>query len=77
MFSLRALLAPRPLKRCFALLDAQGICRALRHSAQAPQGLGWIEVESIGPHWLGQQLPASVRIVARQHPAFRHEALSA
>ncbi|MVW74877.1 hypothetical protein [Pseudomonas xionganensis] len=77
MFSLRALLAPRPVKRCFALLDAQGICRALRHSAQAPQGLGWVEVETMGLHWLDQRLPAHVRISAQQSPAFRPKALTA
>ncbi len=77
MLSLRALLAPRPAIRCFALLDAQGICRALRHSTQAPLGLGWVEVESIGLHWLDQRLPASVKIMPQHSRAFRRQALSA
>lgn len=77
MFSLRALFAPRPIKRCYALLDAQGICLALRHSAQAPQGLGWVEVDSIGLHWLHQRLPASAKILAQPAPAFERKALTA
>jgi hypothetical protein len=77
MLSLRTLLAPRPAKRCYALLDAQGICRALRHSAQAPQGSGWIEVNAMGLHWLHQRLPASARITTSQGPTFAHKTLTA
>jgi len=61
MFSLHSLLAPRRPMRSFALLDAQGICRALRHSAQAPQGSSWVEVQDSCLSWLSAPLPASAR----------------
>lgn len=69
MFSLRALLAStRPL-RSYALLDNQGLCRALRQSAQAPLGAGWVEVQQINPSWLQQTLPASARVAqVTAHP---------
>jgi len=62
MISLRNLFAPRTSMRSFALLDPQGICRALRQSAQAPQGAGWIEVQAPCPSWLNRPLPASAKI---------------
>lgn len=62
MFSLRNLLAPRRPMRAFALLDAQGICRALRQSAQAPQGPGWTEVQHSCLSWLNRPLPTSARL---------------
>lgn len=62
MFSLSALFAPaRPL-RAFALLNGQGICRALRQSAQAPLGAGWIEVSQVNLSWLDRPLPSSAII---------------
>lgn len=61
MLSLRNLLAPRRPMRSFALIDAQGICRALRQSAQAPQGPGWLEVQQSCPSWLNRPLPDSAR----------------
>jgi hypothetical protein len=61
MFSLPRLLVSRLPMRSFALVDAQGICRALRQSAQAPQGSGWIEVQQGCPSWLNRALPASAR----------------
>ena len=63
MFSLRNLLAPRRPMRSFALVDAQGTCRALRQSAQVPQGSGWIEVRYSCLSWLNRPLPAGVRTV--------------
>ena len=62
MFSLRNLLAPRRPMRSFALLDAQGICRALRQSAQTPQGFGWIEVQHSCLCWLNRPLPGGARL---------------
>jgi hypothetical protein len=62
MISLRSLFAPRAPMRSFALLDAHGVCRALRQSSQAPQGAGWIEVQQPCPSWLNKALPASARI---------------
>lgn len=61
MFFLRSLFRPRRPMRSFALVDAQGICRALRQSAQAPQGAGWIELQQCCPSWLNRALPASAR----------------
>ncbi|WP_425913046.1 hypothetical protein [Pseudomonas sp. GWSMS-1] len=61
MFALRSLLAPKRPMRSFALLDAQGICTALRQSAQAPQGPGWVEVQQSCSSWLNRPLPASAR----------------
>lgn len=61
MFSLRSLLAPHRPMRSFALIDAQGICRALRQSAQAPQGFGWVEVQQSCISWLNRPLPAGAR----------------
>ncbi len=63
MFALRNLLAPRRPMRSFALLNAQGICTALRQSAQAPQGLGWVEVQKSCLNWLNRPLPADARTV--------------
>ncbi len=63
MFSLHNLLAPRRPIRSFALVDAQGICRALRQPTQAPRGSGWIEVQQSCMSWLNQPLPASVKSV--------------
>ncbi|TIH07444.1 hypothetical protein [Pseudomonas leptonychotis] len=70
MFSLRNLLAPRRSMRSFALLDAQGICRALRQSTQAPQGSGWVEVQQSCLSWLNQPLPAGAR-TAQVTPCLR------
>ncbi|MFZ3153913.1 hypothetical protein [Pseudomonas sp.] len=70
MFSLRSLLAPRRPMRSFVLLDAQGICRALRQSAQAPQGSGWLEVQHSCLSWLNRPLPAGVR-TAQVTPCLR------
>lgn len=57
MFFLRKRLFSGTTTRCFILLDEAGICRALRHSAQAPQGPDWVEVEDASLHWLGHKLP--------------------
>ncbi|MDP3817310.1 hypothetical protein [Pseudomonas sp.] len=77
MFSLRALLAPaRPL-RSFALLDNHGLCRALRQSAKAPLGAGWVEVAQINPSWLQHPLPASARVAQVTAHAQTGKALAA
>lgn len=77
MFFLRTQLFSRTCPRSFILLDETGICRALRHSAQAPQGLGWIEVEHSSAHWLGQALPRTAKIVASPPAAWAHAAAAA
>jgi hypothetical protein len=61
MFTLRSLFAPARPMRSFALLDAQGICRALRQSTQPPQGSDWVEVQPSCVSWLNRPLPASAR----------------
>lgn len=77
MFSLRSLLAPRRPIRTFALLDDHGLCRAFRQSAQAPQGLGWIEVNQQQLGWLHKPLPASARIAPTATHSAAAEALLA
>lgn len=62
MFSLRSLLTSRRRLRNFALLDAQGVCRAFHQSAQAPLGVGWVEVNEQRLAWLHRPLPSSARI---------------
>ena len=58
MLSLLSLFAPRRAMRSFVLIDAQGICRALRQSAQTPEAAGWVEVQESCLSWLNQPLPA-------------------
>ena len=77
MFSLRSLLAPRRPMRTFALLDTHGLCRAFRQSAQAPQGLGWIEVNQQQLGWLHKPLPASACIASIVAHSAAEEALLA
>lgn len=57
MMRLWNLLTLRPKMRCFALLDSNGHCRALRECREVPLHAGWVEVLEIRPHWLGQTLP--------------------
>ncbi len=71
MFSLRSLFTSRRPLRNFALLDAQGICRAFHLSAQAPVGVGWIEVSEQRLAWLHRPLPSSARIA----PVVTHSAV--
>jgi hypothetical protein len=61
MFSLRNLLAPHRPMRLFVLIDAQGVCRALRQSAQAPHSSDWVEVQQSCLSWLNRPLPAGAR----------------
>ncbi|WP_372875161.1 hypothetical protein [Pseudomonas sp.] len=77
MFSLRSWLAPRHHIRTFALLDEYGLCRAFRQAAQAPQGLGWIEVNQQRLGWLHKPLPAGARIAATATHSAAAEALAA
>lgn len=60
-----AFFLPRPPMRCYALLDAQGTCRALRQSRQAPSGDGWVEIRECRPTWLQQPLPTDARLDRR------------
>ncbi|WP_256670182.1 hypothetical protein [Pseudomonas sp. L-22-4S-12] len=76
MMSLWSLLAPRRAMRRYALLDAAGICRALREAHSAPTQPGWVEVEEICPSWLGRTLPSRAIVQSRQ-PESRPRALAA
>lgn len=72
MMSLWNLLIPAARMRCYALLDNHGICRALRQSRSLPTQSGWVEVENIHPHWIGQALPAQAILrprAATQRPS--------
>lgn len=46
----------QPPMRRFALIDAEGRCRALRQSHKAPAGTGWVEVEDLLPSRLYRPL---------------------
>ncbi|WP_395505358.1 hypothetical protein [Ectopseudomonas hydrolytica] len=59
---LRRLFSRRPMRH-FALLDAQGHCRALRQMREHPNQAGWVEVSEAHISWLGAPLPAGVRVV--------------
>lgn len=65
MMSLWSLLTPRARKRCFALLDASGICRALREAHEQPAEPGWVEVHELRSQWLGQTLPLEAMVAPR------------
>ena len=75
MMNLWSLLSPRPRMRCFALLDAKGICRALREAREMPAERGWVQVYELNDHWLGQPLPAHAR--AAQARPLPRQALAA
>ena len=42
----------RPMRH-FALIDGQGICRALRQMQEQPSQAGWVEVREPNASWLG------------------------
>lgn len=63
MIFLWSLFARRPQRRCFALLDAAGICRGLHEAAECPASGHWVEVREPRLAWIGQPLPASARIL--------------
>ncbi|WXL26905.1 hypothetical protein WG219_05375 [Ectopseudomonas mendocina] len=52
--------------RTFALVDQQGVCRALRQSAQLPQGAQWVEIEEYSLSLLSRPLPLNARRRASQ-----------
>ncbi|UVL62414.1 hypothetical protein LOY54_03850 [Pseudomonas sp. B21-032] len=65
MSSLLALLFKRNPQRCFARLDAHGLCQAFKQCAQAPATSGWVEINEIRLAWLNRPLPASARVSKR------------
>lgn len=65
MMSLWSLLVPRPPIRCFALLDAMGVCRALREGRHMPSENGWVVVHELRSNWLGQTLPVDAIVEPR------------
>ncbi|MBB1520189.1 hypothetical protein [Aquipseudomonas guryensis] len=66
MMNLWSLLSPRRKMRCYALLDSDGRCRALRESTVLPSQPGWVQVRELRTCWLGQPLPVSEIILSRQ-----------
>ncbi|WP_333984401.1 hypothetical protein [Ectopseudomonas khazarica] len=52
----------RPMRH-FALLDAQGCCRALRQVQEHPSQPDWVEVSEPNASWLGAPLPAGARVM--------------
>lgn len=77
MLSLWSLLTPRPQRRCFALLDAQGQCRALREAHTPPSEAGWVEVRELRASWLGRPLPQDARLAAHPRDSRARLALAA
>lgn len=75
--SLWSLFTPRARMRRYALLDAQGHCRALRESRQQPAEAGWVEVHELRATWLGQPLPAAARVLPQARTAQARQALAA
>lgn len=72
MSFLRSLFARPHPPRHFALLDAEGYCRALRQSQTAPETGNWVEVVESRLSWLDTPLPADARatpVVANAKPA--------
>jgi hypothetical protein len=61
---LKRLLSPFRTMRHYALVDQQGVCRALRQSTQPPQGTAWVEVQECNLGWLCRPLPAIARLNA-------------
>ncbi|QKE64225.1 hypothetical protein HNE05_12980 [Aquipseudomonas campi] len=66
MMSLWSLLSPRGKMRCYALLDSDGRCRALRESTVVPAEPGWVQIKEARICWLGQPLPVAEIILPRQ-----------
>lgn len=64
----RLFTAHRPLRH-FALLDAQGRCRALRQCRERPASGHWVQIHEPHLPWLGQPLPASARVETPARPA--------
>ena len=62
----------RPIRH-FALIDGEGLCRALRQMQEHPSQAGWVEVHEPSITWLGCHLPACARItpVVTHAPAAR------
>ena len=67
MRHLISLFAPRPLHRCFVLLDHNGHCQAFKQCSLQPMGDGWVEIEEIRLNWLNQPLPAGARVVSQPY----------
>ena len=62
MLARLGLLRSRPRQRVFAYIDSAGMCQAFRCSAQAPLGLGWVEVSEQHLSWLNKPLPIQARL---------------
>ena len=52
----------RPMRH-FALIDDEGLCRALRQMQEHPNQSGWVEVREPSIAWLGAPLPAGAQII--------------
>lgn len=64
----RLFTAHHPLRH-FALLDAQGRCRALRQCCERPASGLWVQIHEPHLPWLGQLLPVSARVETPARPA--------
>ena len=52
-------------RRCYAQLNAQGICVALWELPRQPQQGHWVEVNELQPRWIGKSLPTAARVNRR------------
>jgi len=71
-----SLFTPRPLHRCFALLDRNGHCQAFKQCSLQPMGDDWVEIEEIRLNWLHHPLPPSARVSQRQPRARAQQLLT-
>lgn len=69
--------AARRPPRHFALLDNQGLCRALRQCRECPTDGNWIEVNESCPAWLGRPLAPSARLAPEPAQAGQAQPLAA
>ncbi|MCO6059883.1 hypothetical protein NG726_24890 [Pseudomonas sp. MOB-449] len=77
MIFLWSLFNHQPRRRCFAMLDAAGICRGLHQGIDCPASGNWVEVREPSLAWLDQPLPTSARAVPVVGQPARRRALAA
>ncbi|AHF66071.1 hypothetical protein [Pseudomonas cichorii] len=71
LFNLR-----RPLRH-YALVDKNGICRALKHCTERPLSSDWVEVNEQRANWLNQPLPSSARVAPHGVRPAPHQLITA
>ena len=77
MHFLWSLFTRKPALRQFALLDAQGRCKAFKECEQPPASAGWVEIDEIRLSWMHRPLPAHARVSPRPARSSRQLPLAA